>query len=358
MPNLLVRHTIPLEEQPPGGPLLFYQWIPDGLKDALHLVEGPFNLSVWLNRDCVYSFHGLIELTDEEIHKWVAIPAVRFFIDVTPPPVSEELAAFIVESASRPGNAALTSDDFIVRTRALEYQKLGWCVLRPVLKVANRIIDWAYAEHRHFWLSTFDEDAPIMMSRNIQFDTKVSIEGGPWLRWFPPNNDTHNIGTIGGQKGLTSEGWTTLGRYLQTDRRSSLTGELLGNASVILAHGHGRAALIEAVSALEFAVRRFARSPRRESLRIELPGNITGNDVKTAIEHLGFTAAVRFLLPLIIREEEFPIEAHHIASIAIELRHNIIHNGQRNVDPNEVEKFIRAIRVLAEALDRVTDGDA
>jgi len=313
---------------------------------------------LWLDRTCVdYSFD---EVTDELIGQWVNMPVTRLFVEARPEPISPELANFIRDHADWPRQGdILKSADETTRRLAREYQQLGWRILRAVVSAVNRFIAWVYAQKLHYWLHTRDEHAEMMMSRNAEFRARVSIDSGPSLRWCPPSMDKINVGTIGGERGLRAHDWAVLGDFLRSNRRPDLVGELLSNAAALVALGHHRAALIEAVSALEVALRTFARQPDPAALKPPIAGVLDSSQgLRAAVDHLGLSCSLRHLLPVVLAEAALPSNAHKVSCTALDTRQNVVHNGQREVDRDQAQKFIHAITAVAQALQRATLADA
>jgi hypothetical protein len=354
MANLLVRNDVPFRSShgEPGA-LLFCQWLPEHKDAAIIVPRPPYEVRVWLDRTCLRSRN---EVTDDELSRWVNMPATKLIVEVAVESVDSELSGFIARNSDW-GECQRTLESTNEETRKLAkaYSDVGWAVLNRVLDITNRIAAWAYAECKHYWLRERDRGVEVLMGRNAEFHATVSIDGGAPTRWCPPFIDIHDVGVIGGQRGLREKEWTALQSFLLSDRRPLLFRELLANALSLLDSGHTRSAVIEAVSALEVALRRFARSPDPIALTSSYAaerGALTRD-----LERLGFGVSVRYLLPVILKSFDASVVSHADSCEALENRNNIVHNGQRDVPLDTARRLVWGVSRFAEDLDKVTLRD-
>jgi hypothetical protein len=356
MSTILINHRVPISGEPGSGALIFSQWLPEGIEGGLYVPGDPLELRIWLDRTCVRS--PMREpLTDELISKWVGMPVESLFVDVTVTGVADELAAFVQAKQDwLREDPIIGSGESETQRLAEAYMNLGWTVLGSVLEVTNRIAAWAYAEGGQYWLRERDEEAEVMMSRNIEFHARASVDAGPWVRWCPPFIDTFNIGFLGGRRGLRQPDWNLLQAFLLSKRRPTLFRELMSNARALLSAGNNRSAIIEAVSGLEVAFRAFIRRPDITKLRDAASVQI--ENLSRDSERLGFSASLRYLLPIVTNDFENHMVEHAETCGALETRHNIVHNGQREVPADVAEKHVRAVAAFATFLHECTASEA
>ena len=69
---------------------------------------------------------------------------------------------------------------------------------------------------------------------------------------------------------------------------------------------------------------------------------------------MGLTGAVRYLLPVILSESQVPTGVLQSCSAALELRHKVVHNGQREVDEQRLTVALESIRRLSLTLECLT----
>jgi hypothetical protein len=74
---------------------------------------------------------------------------------------------------------------------------------------------------------------------------------------------------------------------LDAERKAPLVGQLLAVADEFCETGHRRAALTEAVSALEIAVSQFAQRANPESWSTQLAGRSSAEQFHNHVQHLG-----------------------------------------------------------------------
>jgi hypothetical protein len=116
-----------------------------------------------------------------------------------------------------------------------------------------------------------------------------------------------------------------------------------------------RSSVIEAVTALEVSVSKFGSNVNVEMLstsahkdRIDI-GNI-GNQ----IQHLGFSGSIRYLIPLLISEDVLPLEVLSKCYKALEVRNNVVHQGQRGVSSDLVREILSGVSFCCRVLDAYT----
>jgi hypothetical protein len=130
----------------------------------------------------------------------------------------------------------------------------------------------------------------------------------------------------------------------------------LSNAFAFLSAGNNRSAIIEAVSGLEVGFRSFVRRPDAAKLSDAARGH--ANDLARDTERLGFSASLTYLVPIVIRNFEDHSSEHAQTCEAVDTRHNIVHNGQREVHHAAASKHVRAVAAFAETLNDCTVHDA
>jgi hypothetical protein len=66
------------------------------------------------------------------------------------------------------------------------------------------------------------------------------------------------------------------------------------------------------------------------------------------VEHMGLSGTIRYLLPLLLPDDELPANVLQGCRDAIDARQNVVHNGQRDV--KNVEGLISSIETCCETL--------
>jgi len=178
---------------------------------------------------------------------------------------------------------------------------------------------------------------------------------GVWFRWqptqlgrlavasLPDNNDPRLIRAVD---------WQLVQEFVANDKKPTLTMQLLAGAESLADEGSERAALTEAVSALEVALAKFARSSEIEStIPAAIRGRLGVESLPKLVDRLGLSASVSVLLPFLLSEELLPGDLLRTCREAISERQNVVHGGQRHVDPSRVQKYLWGLRQLCEVLE-------
>jgi hypothetical protein len=191
-----------------------------------------------------------------------------------------------------------------------------------------------------------------MSSCNNEFRAKVRSDHFDWTRWCPFSIDRFVVHTPGRGVSLTREEWLDAHKFVAGKARPDIVLELLANAQWLIDNGQRRSALIEGVSALELALTRFSQAPNVEQIpqefKVAEPGGL-----RKAVEHLGFSTSLRYLLPLVLRDLDPDVLSACIE--ATDVRNNVVHNGQRDVLEDLIRPMITNIRKASAFLaDRTT----
>jgi hypothetical protein len=233
------------------------------------------------------------------------------------------------------------------------YDDIAARILNLTIRYINRIILYARNNKGQYWLETYDIDLRQMSSYFLKFKAKGKIDGEEeWFRWYPYNVDFREIRCVDEDRYITQQDWDDVKKYIASTRTPNLSLELLANAENLLGNGHRRSAVIEAVSAL--AVARFSRNPRIASFDPDINKRINLSNLKPQIKHLGFSATVRFLLPLLFTESVLSNQIIRECEQIVSIRQTVVHNGQRDVEESKAYSGLQAIRQLVTILDDFT----
>jgi len=341
MPTLIVRHRIPVTNMEWAGPTVWFEkWIPEDETNALTRIDGNISTRLWTERSCVSSIEPV---TDDYISKLMNIGVQCFLIDVIIADVPEELASFIYQERNSPkeehGDIGPSHVDFD-RLRS-EYTALGHKVLGAALGLYNRLLAFARNHKGQYWIPLRPVNTNRMSSNNTEFRAKVQSEHFDWVRWCPYSIDHFIAYTPGRGISLTAKDWIDAQQFVAGKGRPDIVLELLANAQLLIDNGQRRSAIIEGVSALELALTRFSQAPDliqiAEEFRRDEPGGL-----RKAVEHLGFTTSLRYLLPLLFRDLDRDVLSACIE--AADVRNNVVHNGQRDVQEALIRPMIGNIR--------------
>jgi hypothetical protein len=281
------------------------------------------------------------------------------YVDVNVTDVTAELAEFIADERDSPRGIhhGLTPDDSEFARLAAEYEQLGKRTMRLALDTYNRFIAFCRTEVGQYWLHERRYNEEALNTLNNGFHAKARSEAFEWVRWCPPGTNVVIINAIIEADGITQDEWTQAQSFVAGNRRPRLTLELLANATLLLREGRRRSAIIEAVSALEIALSRFAEAPLVGRIMApDIKERISVENLKSQVDHLGLRGSIRYLVPILFPHGVFPTEVLHKCQQAVEVRNAVVHQGQREVEEQHAGALIGAIRlgcsILAEHTHR------
>ena len=240
---------------------------------------------------------------------------------------------------------------------AESYENHGREVFSLLWDGVNRVLTFIRSEKGQYWLDPLEIDLNNMASHAVEFKAKAQIDDGSWFRWQPTQTAmiTAIVPNEPDPRFLVPEDWSKAQAFVTSERRPELTRQLLAAAEAFAEAESGRAALTEAVTALEVALNRFVKSPKPEYLLSEPARSRLGlENLGTLQERLGLTASVALLLPLLFDPSTLTSRTLASCREAIQERQNVVHKGQRRVDKDKLRRFLSEIRKLCEVLQDAT----
>ncbi len=347
--------TIPLSDNDWGGPCIaFYQWIPEHHADAIVLSENSKQVSITIDKTCV---SNLGEVTDELISALVNISVSKLNIEIVLRDIDDELVGFIYDERESPKEIhhGLKPGENGYDDLKERYKSLGIEVAEIALKAFNRVVSYARNAKGQYWLSEHKFNKDRLRSLNNQFRAKARINNGEWFRWCPPSIDCITIYAEGNETAIKREEWVSVSEFVASSDKPNLIFELLANSRQLFDSGHMRSSVIEAVTALEVAVSKFGRKANVEMLSAStLTDRIDVDRLGTQIQHLGFSGSIRYLIPLLFPENVMPNNVLAKCFKALEVRNNVVHQGQRDVSSDLVREILRDVTALCRVLDAHT----
>jgi len=221
-------------------------------------------------------------------------------------------------------------------------------ILRGALQAVNRLIAWIRGAKGQWWVQPFPMGyfSPSILVRYVRLEGE--FEPGQWSRIDPYRIQI--IDSRGGPPGryVTEADWGDFTAWYASSRPPNLVGELLTNAEELAELGHRRTALVEAVTALEVAISRFAtKQPSEELWRQASISRAAADSLSKHVAELGVRRTVAYLLPLLLHEELLPPELHEDLIAAIDRRNEIVHQGRRDMPQADLKKMLANIRHFA-----------
>lgn len=345
MKNILLQLTVPFpsEENVPVSAMIFHSWLPYKDEQSILIIEKNYEIKIEFN------INSTIWASDkklEDIHKWVNVTVHRVFINVIIKNVEDQLVQFMQENISedKTPNPELRK----------QFEVIGKEILDIIFYYLNRLISYVRFEKGQFWLNEFPKDYD-MHSYYIHFDAKAKIleDGAQWFRWRPTHTIHMNSNINLDIKCYLEElEWDGVKEFIFSKTRPNLVLELLSKAENLARNDHRRNAIIDSVSALEIALFAFSKNPSKTILNNYRGIRDSFESLQKHIEHLGFSSSIRYLVPILFNNEQILTEDLQNCSTAIEIRNNVIHHGQRDIDEKLFYKLFKSIKNVCIILNK------
>jgi|SRR5271166_2971886 len=353
-----IRFLIPLSDTEPfAGTIVFQQWLPSAEVDALIKEEGDYSGRLWIDPECLQW-----PMAADEVAGFQNIQVAKVHIEIQVKNVSVKLWQFIVDERDRDREIhhGLKPGDEEYAELLEDYRYLGRAALEFVMKVYNRFIDFARVEKCQYWLSNRRFDQNSINQNNIKFGARVEGENGAWVRWTPPWVD-RMIVVLDGMPGqrveryFHPEDWKTAQEYLLKGQNTNSTREFLSNALRIANLGYLRSAVVESTAALEITIDAFCQLPKATNfVGLPVSERVKLQSLKNQFEHLGFRNTLHFLLPLVLPESLMPSNLLESCQQLVDIRNNVVHQGQRNLDQRQIIRLIEDVREACRLLQKLT----
>lgn len=352
MPAIKIRLTVPIPvgrgASAPG--LTFSRWLPLEGGDAIQIDEVDISVRLAFRIESVW---WATQPTVDDLPGTTNVLAHRIFADVVAEGLAPELIDYIqrcdLQHHAKPEDAALQAG----------YDQLAERVLTVVLSAINGLIAVVRSRKGQYWLSEYEIDLGRSAEMCNEFEAQASVNGFDWFRFRPSNIIRMSI-SLGDEERYIRRGeWQAVREAVESRRRPPLAGALLAGAESLAAHGQSRSALTEAVAALEVALYAFARSPAAERVfGASLAKRLGVTSLYHQVEHMGLSASVRYLLPILLPEPVLSEEVLRGCRNAIEQRNTVVHQGQREVSDRLLKESLKTIRALCRILDELSMSNA
>ena len=351
--NILLHFEIPLSDNVFGPSMIFNRWIPRE-ENPIEFKKEQFNLRLWIDKDCI--IFG--KKSDKAIASSSYVMVNKIKVDIKIQDIDDELATFIYDErdSSRTTHYGVQPSDDRYDDLSSKFNKLGLDIVELTYTTCNRLISYVRNQKGHYRLDLITYNEEDLHSTYVRADVIAKIDDGEWFQWNPYYIGVDTI-AFGDNKGrITEDDWYQIQEFVTTKKRINLANELLSNSmSLLFKYGHRRSAVIEATTALEVALVNFSKNPNFE--KFDFPTDIGRIDIANLgnqRKHLGFSASIRYLLPILFKEEVLSTELLNKCQTAIVARNNIIHEGQRDIKTDLAEELILALKQCSEILMEYT----
>lgn len=206
--------------------------------------------------------------------------------------------------------------------------------------VYTRVIDLLRNQFEQYWLSpTLPRD------NKVWNDAEWLDSDGEWKPVFPPT--IYFVSRIRKQ-GISKGDWEKFGSLLKHNSRTDMMWTMIANARMYLEIDNGRMAIVEAVAALEAALKQLLPKLLSRSVSPPLPVKL----IDRAIEKMGLRLTAEVLFKYLEEKYQLGPENCKQCLSAIETRNTIIHNKQRHVSVSKAGTMVEAIAEIVIILNR------
>ena len=336
-----------------GCHLYFNKWIPTQ-ENSIIIEDDSYILKLWIDKTCI---SNLSKNTDEEISRWTNISVYKFKIEVKIKNIDMELINFIYHERNA-RRAEYIKPSIIDEQHTIldkRFNELGIDILQVVYKACNRLIAYVRNHKGQYKLEQLTYDKNLLHSLYNKTNAQCKIDNGEWFRWCPSNIDYISICTTTDGY-ITENDWNEINTFVKGRSSTNLAKELLSNSmSLLFKFEHRRSAVIEASTALEVTLSNFSQNPNLEKLNYSIDTNrIDIDNLKNQIKHLKFSSSMKYLIPIIFKEEILSTEILNKVYKAIESRNNIVHAGQRDISSEKAKEHIQALKQCCEIIMEYT----
>lgn len=341
MPTLTLDLKIPFN---PRGifrvpAFTFSAWLPIGREKGIPIGGNGIDVLLWFDKESA----GLgTDVSEEDIARRRNLDPKYLLAEITVNEVDPDLASYI---ANRNLKQPVAEADKELQER---YDELAAKILETVLNRVNRLIAYARVIKGQYWLIEFEIDLDRLYTYFVSFHATARIDNGREFAFIPARERTLIIDP-GRDLYIHEDEWDDISDFVAGDKKTPLVSELLAGAKSLAAAGRSRSALTEAVTALEVATSRFAQStPCKEKLASMYGKRIGVDSLYGQVRRIGLTESISYLIPLLLPDSVLPEDVISVCQEAIQVRQNVVHNGQREVP--EVHHFLSNVEEFCEIL--------
>ena len=346
--QITIKMRVPVLSEPvvavPG--LIFHHWFPLSSEDRISVDIDSFRIELCFDQD---SLSGGQRGEPEDVSRWANVIAMDLPLQVEVRDLEEELLSYI--ASHKIGDAPDYDSDQL----AMSYEELGKSVLKHVIRFVNRLICFARVIKGQYWLQEYSYNPERAATYFNRFNASATIDGEAWFTWHPTHRESIIAVMEDPARYVHKEDWSEVDTFISGENRAPLVYELLSGAELFKANNQARPSLTEAITALEVALSNFARAGKIGGI---LPQGIVDrldtDSLSSQISHLGLSGSVRYLLPILFNDEQLPTEWLKDCQGAITERQNVVHQGQRDVDPKRLQRYIKSVRNICEWLEEYT----
>ena len=222
-----------------------------------------------------------------------------------------------------------------------------------VLEIYNRLVYYFRDIIKQHWVKPLSVDPHDYQSFLAECDTVWLDSNGKWRRFLVEPEIIYRTSDVR-KNGVNRDMWNQIAHFIEQGKSAKMPDVLIANSLQHLSQQNGRLAVVEAVIALEAAVKqllptvihRIINTPPFE----EKQPTISKEQLDKLIQKVGLRLATETGLEMI--KASVGLKAEDIKTItkAVDTRNNIMHNTQRKVEVSLARRYVLTIRRVIEGI--------
>lgn len=317
-----------------AGDLLFREFLPETEADALRLRLDGYPVTLYLSdRGQQLSNISDVPTNPEELKRHQNLYCSGLTMEIE------------VEDPDPDVVAALEA-----REPTEETENFGREIFNLAVDVQRGLVDYFRNILKQYWVQPPNPDPRNYQNFLHQCGAVWLDSSGKWRRFNVVQEYTVHATVSISENGATRQTWARVSNFLEQDKPASMLDVLIANSLQHLHEEDGRLAVVEAVTALESAMKR----PLARAIA-GLPGapQISEDLLNKLFEKAGLRTATE--VGLTMTRAAAGLKEDDIQKVfdAIEARNNVIHGPQRTVEIESARKYVLAIKHVVEALNQL-----
>jgi hypothetical protein len=344
-----IKMTIPFAYYEEHGPVLYFTVYLPRTPEAGMVVPGEqMSVRLWADDDCIEHVPCYRETEAGRINIEMTVKQVRALVEGIS--VSDEMGDLILKLSTENNWVHEHLHSAYDQALLAEHWRLIRAAYLCAMEGCNTLIAHCRALKGQYWINSLRTDTSNLHSELLRLGARVRVDNSEWVRCACSGGGIFRGWSPGRQRCISEADWATMRSAVAAGRRPALVGTLLTIAEELEDQRHYRASLIEAVSALEIAVTQFVSKSDSADWFYKDKERFGVESIEEHRKHLGFTATVSYLFPMIFTDEQVPTATLMDCREAIAERNNVVHSGQRSVNPEKLERYLKSMRQLCEFL--------
>jgi hypothetical protein len=319
--------------------IMFSGFLPEAEADWLHvnLGEGKYRLTLYLShRKKQLDNVSDIPTDPEELKHYVTLYCSSLTVEIEATEVDLDIVNALEAGQPAENTEGLAREIFDV-----------------VLEVHNGLVSYFRNMAKEYWLEPLAPD-PRNYRQFIQHRWRLSWldSRGEW-RPFPFTKEVTGYLTAQLQeRGVDRDKWTEVAPFIERGARAPMRHVLIANSLQHLSQRNGRLAVVEAVIALESALKQLLPGvildllgiPQTDAMRLD-------EALDSLIHKAGLWPVTELGVEMIWTKAGPTREDIDTVRDAINVRHQVVHDPRREVSTSDAHEYVFAVRRLIAALE-------